>query len=249
MGIIIPKLRQSAGWRAQVILACSKCGETFDRGYRISRTRAAKPQFCSRECLASKPDKACETCGKFFRPRSSTKTRFCSMACNTVGIAFILSDEVREKRLAATRRAHEEGRIPHLKGAAKPNWKGGKSAFEERRKAIQQQRNASGEAAAALRAYRQANPDKVREFSQRRKGRKLDRLAYGTLPRIRLAQRNKCAICRTSLRDGDHVDHIVPLSKGGMHVAKNLQLLCPHCNVTKSGRDPIVHMQSLGRLL
>lgn len=239
----------SASWRAQVILTCSKCGKLFDRGYRISRTRAARPQFCSAECRASKPDKACETCGKLFRPRSVTRTKFCSMACNTVGITFILSDEVQAKRLAATRKAHEEGRIPHLKGAAKPNWRGGKAAFQERRKAIQQQRNATGDAAAALRAYRKANPDKVREFSIRRKGRKLDRLAYGTLPKIRLAQRNRCAICRTSLRGGDHIDHIVPLSKGGKHIAQNLQLLCPHCNLTKSGRDPLVHMRSLGRLL
>lgn len=242
MGIVSTKLRNSARGQPVVMLTCSKCGNLFDRGYRISMTRWAKPQYCSRECRASKPDKACETCGKLFRPRSSTKTKFCSMACNKAGIAVILSDEGKAKRIAAVRKAHAEGKIPHLKGEQKPNWKGGAKAYRQRR-------NESGKAAAALRAYRQANPDKVREFSSRRKGRKLDRLPRGTLPKIREAQRNKCAICRVSLNTGAHMDHIMPLARGGKHEPRNIQFLCEHCNLTKNARDPIDHMQSLGRLL
>lgn len=245
MGIVSAKLRASArgqeAWRAETILVCARCGNSFDRGYRISRARAGRPQYCSPACRSSIPDKACDTCGKVFRPRS-TKTKFCSIACNTIGIGLILSEEVRAKRLAGTLKAHEEGRVPHLKGSDKPNWKGG-------RKAYQQRRNASGEAAATLRAYRKANPDKVREFSKRRNGLKLDRLPRGTLPAIRAAQRNKCAICATSLKDVSHVDHIMPLARGGKHEPRNIQMLCGHCNVTKSARDPIEHMRSLGRLL
>ena len=228
--------------RPVVMLTCSKCGNLFDRGYRISLTRWAKPQYCSRECRASKPDKACETCGKLFRPRSVTKTRFCSIPCNTVGIAYILSDEVKAKRRAALTKAHEEGRIPYLKREQKPNWKGGaKAAFQRRKEKV--------DTAALLRAYRKANPDKVREFSFRRKGRKIGRLPRGTLPAIRKAQRNRCAICRVSLKGGCHIDHITPLARSGKHEPRNLQMLCQSCNLAKSGRDPIVHMQSLGRLL
>lgn len=223
-------------------VTCAKCGIDFDRGYAISMKRFVKPQFCSRECRAYKPDKACETCGKLFRPRSVTKTKFCSVACNTVGIAFILSDDVKAKRLAATAKAHEEGRIPYLKREQKPNWKGGsRAAFQRRKEKV--------DTAALLRAYRKANPDKVREFSFRRKGRKIGRLPRGTLPTIRKAQRNRCAICRVSLKGGSHVDHITPLARGGLHEPRNLQLLCQSCNLAKSGRDPIIHMQSLGRLL
>ena len=153
-----------------------------------------------------------------------------------------MSDVVKAKRLAATIQAHKEGRVPHLKGEDKPNWKGGKEAYK--RRWIE-----SGKSAAALRAYRKANPDKVREFSLRRKERKLDRLPRGTLPAIRKAQRNRCAICAVSLKNGSHLDHITPLARGGKHEGRNLQFLCQSCNLAKSGRDPITHMQSLGRLL
>jgi 5-methylcytosine-specific restriction endonuclease McrA len=232
-----------------VMLTCSKCGERFDRGYRISMTRWAKPQYCSSECRASKPDKACGICGKLFRPRSVTKTKYCSIACSAINLAANVTDDTKAARAEGLRKAHREGRIEPLRGADKPNWKGGKEAFQERRKEVQRQRNATGEAAAALRAYRKANPDKVREFSVRRKGRKLDRLPRGSLPRIREAQRNKCAICRVSLKSGSHMNHIMPLARGGKHEPRNIQFLCGHCNVTKNARDPIEHMQSLGRLL
>lgn len=237
MGEIIPKLRASArgSWRAEVILTCSHCGKSFDRGYRISATRAAKGQYCSAYCqstAARTPDKQCGTCGKMFWGR----TKFCSVAC----VEIIVTDEGKARRLEGLAKARQEGRIPVLSGEDNPNWKGGREASWERRRP---------KAAILLKKYRRANPDKVREFSKRRKGRKLDKLAYGSLPRIRKAQRNKCAICRASLRDGDHIDHIVPLARGGKHVARNLQLLCQHCNLTKSGRDPIDHMRSLGRLL
>lgn len=30
-----------------------------------------------------------------------------------------------------------------------------------------------------------------------------------------------------------HIDHIVPISKGGPHIDSNFQLLCAHCNLSK----------------
>lgn len=48
------------------------------------------------------------------------------------------------------------------------------------------------------------------------------------------AQNGECVACKTSLLQGYHVDHIVPLSKGGDNWPTNLQLLCPPCNMRKS---------------
>jgi 5-methylcytosine-specific restriction endonuclease McrA len=61
-------------------------------------------------------------------------------------------------------------------------------------------------------------------------------------------QRGSCADCGKNL-EKYHVDHITPLSKGGSNAIYNLQLLCPSCNLRKSDKDPIIHAQSLGRLL
>lgn len=60
--------------------------------------------------------------------------------------------------------------------------------------------------------------------------------------RIRKLQGNRCAepTCRESFADMQaHIDHIVPLAKGGSNWPRNLQLLCGSCNDSKGARDPI----------
>jgi len=48
----------------------------------------------------------------------------------------------------------------------------------------------------------------------------------------------KCVICGASSREGVrlHVDHIIPVSKGGKSVPNNLRTLCERCNVGKSDK-------------
>jgi len=62
-------------------------------------------------------------------------------------------------------------------------------------------------------------------------------------------QRAKCVACKKDIRHAYHVDHIVPLSKGGSNGRRNLQLLCPPCNLSKHAKDPIDFMQERGFLL
>jgi 5-methylcytosine-specific restriction endonuclease McrA len=62
-------------------------------------------------------------------------------------------------------------------------------------------------------------------------------------------QKGKCAACRTSIPTAYHVDHIVPLRRGGSNDKSNLQLLCASCNCSKGARDPIAFAQSRGLLL
>lgn len=63
------------------------------------------------------------------------------------------------------------------------------------------------------------------------------------------AQRSKCANCKTPLKNGYHIDHIIPLISGGTNWPSNLQLLCPKCNCSKGAKDPIDWAQENGRLL
>lgn len=48
----------------------------------------------------------------------------------------------------------------------------------------------------------------------------------------------RCCICGASQKDGVtlHVDHIIPVSKGGKTVMSNLQTLCDRCNLGKSNK-------------
>lgn len=45
------------------------------------------------------------------------------------------------------------------------------------------------------------------------------------------------------------IDHVKPLSKGGAHGKRNMQLLCSSCNSAKNNKDSIIFMQSRGFLL
>lgn len=69
------------------------------------------------------------------------------------------------------------------------------------------------------------------------------------ISRILKMQNYKCAWCRKSLRNGHHVDHILPIAKGGTNWPKNLQCLCPTCNLSKGAKHPIDWALQNGRLV
>jgi len=65
----------------------------------------------------------------------------------------------------------------------------------------------------------------------------------------RKAQKDRCAYCHKKLGRGYHVDHIVPLARGGTNERRNIQITCKQCNHIKRDKDPIKFAQELGRLL
>lgn len=69
------------------------------------------------------------------------------------------------------------------------------------------------------------------------------------IDRLYINQRGKCIVCKKLLRNSYHIDHIMPIARGGIHSIENLQLLCASCNISKNARDPIEFMQSRGFLL
>ena len=103
-----------------------------------------------------------------------------------------------------------------------------------------------------LKKYREANPEYVSTYGRNRCARKRNAIGNHTkndILNLLVLQKSKCAICRYSIKDGYHVDHIIPLAKGGSNYKENLQLLCPTCNLSKNAKDPISFMQERGFLL
>lgn len=96
------------------------------------------------------------------------------------------------------------------------------------------------------------NPEGRRASSARRRGKILSAEGSHTkedIARIKKDQRCLCAICKTKLVKGYHVDHINPLAKGGSNYPSNLQLLCGLCNRKKGAKKPEDFMRELGFLI
>lgn len=103
------------------------------------------------------------------------------------------------------------------------------------------------------RRWRIENPEKVRALHRNRKARKRNNggshRGADILDILRM-QKSKCAYCRILLKNKMyHVDHIIPLSKGGGNGRRNLQILCAPCNLSKSKLDPLDFMRKKGKLL
>jgi 5-methylcytosine-specific restriction endonuclease McrA len=93
---------------------------------------------------------------------------------------------------------------------------------------------------ARVRKWKSENPERRRELHRAAKHRY--RTALKSLPYLPLneqamfeVQQGLCAVCRGTLHTY-HVDHIIPVSRGGWSVPANYQLLCVSCNLTKSSR-------------
>jgi 5-methylcytosine-specific restriction endonuclease McrA len=56
-----------------------------------------------------------------------------------------------------------------------------------------------------------------------------------------IRDRGYCQDCGTFLEydSGWHLDHWIPLKRGGTHVMANVRVLCPPCNLSKNARMPM----------
>lgn len=83
-------------------------------------------------------------------------------------------------------------------------------------------------------------------------GRRFAEVTKANKPKIieqlKVNQKGKCAACRCVL-ERFHIDHIMPIKRGGTNDPDNLQLLCVTCNCRKKDRHPVEFMQSQGYLL
>jgi 5-methylcytosine-specific restriction endonuclease McrA len=96
------------------------------------------------------------------------------------------------------------------------------------------------------------HPENFRLASHRRRARKLAAGGSFSVAEIKAmlkSQKGKCVVCRTNISKDYHIDHVMPLSLGGSNGITNIQLLCPHCNLTKQARHPVDFMQQKGFLL
>ena len=105
---------------------------------------------------------------------------------------------------------------------------------------------------ATARKWKDDNADLCRQYDRTKRARR--KLAEGShtkedVAKILERQKWKCAECKASLKKAYHVDHIMPLALGGSNWPRNLQCLCPSCNVRKFATHPIDWARKNGRLV
>lgn len=102
------------------------------------------------------------------------------------------------------------------------------------------------------RRWAEQNPEKRKEISQNYKHRRraIERVGLSTreFAKWKSAQPKVCHWCGVKCARRYHVDHYVPLSKGGKHETDNLVIACRECNFRKHAKDPLEFANEVGRL-
>lgn len=92
-----------------------------------------------------------------------------------------------------------------------------------------------------VRNSQKKNPLRLRINKYKRRIREGDgRVTVKRINALLVIQEGNCVYCRIELVKF-HVDHIVPLAKGGTNTDDNIQLLCPTCNRKKGSKYPYAH--------
>lgn len=191
----------------------------------------------------------CVVCGAGFIFKNHRQAKFCSDSCKCKDYRarHPLSDEKRRQaveRAMAWAKANPERHQENRRVGAK------RRAGKDRERRMQPSFKAKRQAYMAV--YYRLHSDK---FKARARDRKAvvrggsGRVRPGRVKELMRLQRGRCAVCRVALaKSGVHVDHVMPLHRGGEHEGANLQLLCPTCNRAKSAKHPVDFMRERGFL-
>lgn len=148
--------------------------------------------------------------------------------------AYLLNSENLERRRAAQAKWRAEHREYNCEVSAK--WR-----VENRTRDLIRKK-----------AYLACHPERAKAASAKSRAKRLSaegRFTASDIRRMIVDQRGKCAYCRKPFGSNYHIDHIIPLAKGGTNWPKNLQITCDNCNRTKHTAHPIEFARKFGMLL
>ena len=102
------------------------------------------------------------------------------------------------------------------------------------------------------RKYQKIEKNRILTANRRHKRRTLEKKGDVTAEQLENLYNTVdiCYWCNTKLKKSNtHLDHYIPLSKGGEHTLSNLVISCRKCNLSKNAKDPFDFALSKGKLL
>jgi 5-methylcytosine-specific restriction endonuclease McrA len=85
-----------------------------------------------------------------------------------------------------------------------------------------------------LKKHRAENPEMYRNYSGKRRALLLSARQFEVkVSELRKIMSQDCFYCGSQ---AEHLDHVIPLSRGGLHKIGNLVAACKSCNLTKGAK-------------
>jgi 5-methylcytosine-specific restriction endonuclease McrA len=206
------------------------------------------------------PTKRCSTCGNeypattdYFYARIGRKYDVAG-TCKKCHIARVSENSKRPEAQARDKAyqqspkykayRHEYERRPEVRARTKaygqsPKKKAYNKAYREKRKEQPEQRSKQNEWTIA---YHKTPRGKAGQKAAHHNRRLVKQSGSVTANDIELqfkSQNGRCWHCGKKISsDNYHLDHLVPLARGGKHDPRNIVISCPHCNLSKGAKLP-----------
>jgi len=209
--------------------------------------------------------KTCEHCGVEYEPAyNKPRQKYCSKECGITawreahpGCVARWSKAQRGKHPERTRAAVRRYAAKHPDEARERSAQYyERNKDEVNRRAREWAKRNPEKQRASVQAWRDTHPDYGHRYMQ---AHKAEYAAWSAARRARIADATvgdvsaireiyrrareeeavRCHLCGGLIPIGQrHVDHIVPLSRGGQHSVRNLEIACAECNLRKHTKTP-----------
>lgn len=138
-----------------------------------------------------------------------------------------------QEHVAEYREAHRE----HYRRLRKARY--WRQSNKERQAGLEYRRANPQKVSERLRRYRAEHPEKERAHAAKRRALKSQSHGTHTPADVALQYRSQCGRCwwcGTDVGEDYHVDHLIPLTRGGGNGPENLVISCPSCNMRRQDK-------------
>jgi 5-methylcytosine-specific restriction endonuclease McrA len=211
---------------------CTHCGRSFGRG-KSGPEGWSRRRFCSTKCmgLAKRvPPEHKRRVLTNWRAATREKRRIANKAW-----AANHQEHLREYQ-----RAYRSKHKDRLAQQRAQHYRDTIDQHRERKRRYVERIGKQGLQLQRQRAYLR-NPERFKQNRRNREARLRGPAGKHTAADVAALckrQKYRCAHCRVSVRRYFHVDHIIPIAKGGTNWPTNLQILCERCNSQKRHSVP-----------